>query len=238
MQNPTVSKSKYWLLAKSRQWHAWAGLAAGLFLLVVGVSGIVLNYEHPIFSALGLETRVPKSKKEHRQTKQLPPQLSMGNGFAALPVSIERAFEIARAEWGDVPLERVELKDERGEMLYKFKHKNGSELWINAVSGAHLKKGAYERVGKAALDGTPTRSTDWGKILIDLHTGKIGGEAGKAVMSLVSLLLILLSLSGVYMWLKPLVIRRRNAKAKAIASQRLISTEAPGHRAAEAGSSP
>jgi len=62
----------------------------------------------------------------------------------------------------------------------------------------------------AGADGVPARSTDWGKILMDLHAGKIGGEIGKAIMSAVALLLLLLTVSGVYVWLKPSLIRRRN----------------------------
>ena len=208
-------KPKYWLLAKSRQWHAWGGLIAGVFLLVVGVSGIVLNYKQPVFSALGLEKKIPRQDNAKPEAKQPKIDFSTAGGFAALPVGMDQALEIARVEWGNVPLERIELKHERGEMLYKFKQKNGAELWVNAVTGLHLTKRQYERIGKAGPDGVVARSTDWGKILIDLHTGKIGGEAGKAIMSVAALLLILLTVSGIYMWIKPLTIRRRNAKEKA-----------------------
>ena len=61
------------------------------------------------------------------------------------------------------------------------------------------------------------RTTDWGKIILDLHTGKIGGEAGKIVMSLAALMLMFLTASGVYMWLKPVFIRRRNSRARNVA---------------------
>ena len=85
----------------------------------------------------------------------------------------------------------------------------------NAITGAHLVKGEYEKV-KAAPDGAVmARTTDWGKIMLDLHTGKIGGEVGKAIMTVAAVVMLLLTLSGVYMWLKPLLIRRQNAKARA-----------------------
>jgi uncharacterized iron-regulated membrane protein len=207
-------KPKHRLLAQARQWHRWGGLVAGLFLLLVGASGIVLNYKQPIFAALGLERSPTKPERSRPSTEAAKLEFSTGGGLAALPVSLERALEIVRAEWGEVPLERIELKAERGAALYKFKQKAGSELCVNAATGAYFTKGEYERVGKAGADGVPVRATDWGKILIDLHTGKIGGEVGKAIMSLAALLLLLLTLSGVYMWLKPLLIRRQNASAK------------------------
>jgi uncharacterized iron-regulated membrane protein len=50
--------------------------------------------------------------------------------------------------------------------------------------------------------------------MLDLHTGKIGGEAGKALMSAAALVLLFLTGSGIYLWIKPLLIRRQNAKTK------------------------
>lgn len=207
------------LLAKSRQWHKWGGLIAGIFILTVAASGIVLNYKKPVLTALGLEQpqgrpEKPGSTDKAAKGKGGKAEFSTGNGLAALSVSLDRALEIARAEWGDVTLERIELKSERGETLCKLKQKGGAELWVNAATGEHFEKGEYERIGKADASGAVTRSTDWGKILIDLHTGKIGGEIGKAVMSVVALILLLLTFSGFYLWLKPLLVRRKEVRAK------------------------
>jgi hypothetical protein len=222
MSSGTASpRPKNWLLAKSRQWHTWGGLIAGLFLLPVGISGVVLNYKNPIFTALGLEQNATKPDKSTHygaegKGRTSMPRFTTASGLAEMPTSVERAFELARAAWGDVPLERIELKVEHGEPIYKLKQRSGPELWVNAATGEHFAKGEYERFGKAGADGMPTRQTDWGKILLDLHTGKIAGESGKAVISVAALLLVFLSLSGVYMWAKPLLIRRSNARTKAL----------------------
>jgi uncharacterized iron-regulated membrane protein len=115
-------------------------------------------------------------------------------------------------------------------VTFHFRNAAGEELWVDAADGRHMVKGEYERISRSESDGKPVRSTDWGKILIDLHTGRIGGEAGKAIVSLVAMLLLLLTLSGVYMWLKPLLIRRENAKASARALARaepVVPTIAP-----------
>jgi uncharacterized iron-regulated membrane protein len=206
-----AAKPRNWLLAKARQWHAWAGLGAGLFLLISGTSGIVLNYKQPIFSALGLETRPTKPAKEIAREKTGTPRgqsaLTTGTGVSGERMSLDCALGIARDEWGDVPLEWIQLKAERGELTYKFKERGGDELWVNAVDGSHFVKGEYERIGKNGA-----RSTDWGRVILNLHTGKMGGATGQAVMSLAALLLLLLAASGIYMWLKPLLIRRQNAK--------------------------
>ena len=113
-----------------------------------------------------------------------------------------------------MPLERVELRSDRGSVTYRFRKSGGAELWVDAADGTHLIKGEYERIGTAGADGVPTRQTDWGKILIDVHTGRIGGQVGKAVMSTAALILLLLTLSGLYMWVKPILIRFQNARAK------------------------
>jgi len=203
------------LLTRSRQWHTWGGIFAAIFLLIVATSGIVLNYKQPVFSALGLEANPPKPAKPNvEQPESSKPQFTTRSGLASLPVGVDRVLELARAEWGDVPLERIELKDERGELIYKLKRKGGDELCVNAVTGAHFVKGGYERMAKGAAASASARQTDWGKILVDLHTGRIGGPAGKAVMSLAALVLLLLTFSGFYMWAKLLFSRRANSRSR------------------------
>ncbi len=205
-------------VAQFRRWHKWGGVTAGLLLLILGTTGIVLNYKQPIFARLGIESR-----RGERDASPLPAAKSPGQvkfttdaGVSGGVVDFAGALAIARAEWGDVPLERAELRSERGAVSYRFRKSGGAELWVNAADGTHLAKGEYERIGKAGPDGVPARQTDWGRILIDLHTGKIGGEIGKAVVSFAALILLLLTLSGVYLWVKPLLIRRENRRRAAV----------------------
>jgi hypothetical protein len=151
---------------------------------LVGASGIVLNYKKPTFTALGLEGKPPNAKPgRDAGADHVSVEFTTSTGAATMPVQPERALEIARAQWGEVLLEKLELKTEHGEMICKLKRKGGEELWVNAVSGEHFIKGEYEKIFKGGTATTPARQTDWGKILIDLHTGKIGGEVGKALKS-------------------------------------------------------
>ncbi|HWQ91717.1 MAG TPA: PepSY-associated TM helix domain-containing protein [Clostridia bacterium] len=214
-KSTSAPKPKNWLLAKSRQWHTWGGLVAALFLLVVGTSGVILNYKQPIFSALGLERAPLKAEKTRTLNGNAATvELSTATGLSSLPVTFEQALQTARDQWGDVPLERIELKSEHGQTHYKIKGTLGDELWMNAATGTHFTKSQYEKIAKGGTATLPARQIDWGKILIDLHTGKIGGPFGKALMSAAAVVLVFLSLSGVYMWLKPLMIRRKNKQAK------------------------
>ena len=199
-----------------RRWHKWGGLTAGLFLLVAGTSGIVLNYKRPIFTALGVELdgregRASSGKSRPSESRDnRTAVLTTAGGLSNAAVSLEQALVLARENWGNVPLERIEVRADRGALLYRIKARSGEELQINASTGTHFVKGDYEKV-KTRPDGAViARTTDWGRVLLDLHTGKIGGEVGRAIMSSVALILLLLTLSGVYLWLKPLLIGRKN----------------------------
>lgn len=216
VENNGDSKSRS--VARYRRWHKWGGITAGLLLLVLGTTGIILNYKQPIFSKLGIE-----SKRAERDASPLPASkpdnevtFTTEAGVTGGTVDFAGALAIARAEWGDVPLERVEVRADRDTVTFRFRKAGGAELWVDAADGRHIVKGEYERIGKPDKDGNVARTTDWGKILIDLHTGKIGGGIGKAVVSLAAGLLLLLTLSGFYLWLKPLFIRRQTQAARII----------------------
>lgn len=215
------------LLLKCRLWHRWAGLAAALFLLLISLTGIVLNYKKPIFQALGWEPKPPAA--QHQSPAPAPGKAAAprhAGNLLQLPVTMEQALAVARQAWGDTPLERVELKQEQGEWLYKIKRQGGAEIWISVASGAHFTKGRYEKARRAA-DGTPVKSFDWGKFILDLHTGKIGGPVGVAVMTGVAGVLFFLTLSGVYLWLKPALIRRANARGRAAMAPAAVQPAGP-----------
>lgn len=208
-KKPNFPGTKSRQLARYRRWHKWTGVVAGLFLLMMGVTGIVLNYKQPIFTKLGIE-----AKRGERDASPLPAShptnevgLATGGGITGGTVDFAGALALARTEWGDVPLDRIEIRASGETVTFRFRNEDSAEFWVDAADGRHLVKGEYERVGKPGKDGVVTRTTDWGKILIDLHTGRIGGGLGKAVISMVAALLLFLSLSGFYVWLKPLLVR-------------------------------
>lgn len=101
MNASSPPKSKTWLLAKSRQWHTWLGLIAALFLLIVGITGVILNYKNPLFSALGWE-RVGTAKNTQREAPSAEPvtvRLSTTSAVSTLPVTFEDALQIAHRKW-------------------------------------------------------------------------------------------------------------------------------------------
>jgi uncharacterized iron-regulated membrane protein len=217
-------KSKNWLLVKSRQLHTWGGLIAAAFLLVVGATGILLNYEKPIFRALGIQKDASPSSYNSQPAamsakSSAKSRLTTSTGLDAAAFGAEQAVNVARTTWGsNAELERIELKVDHDELVWKVKARTGKELIINATTGNYIVKGEYERLGKLGADGMPVRSFDWGKLALNLHTGKIGGEIGKAVMTVAAAVLLFLTISGIYLYAKPVLIRRANARARAVQS--------------------
>lgn len=228
MKSPaTAPRPKNRLLARMRRFHLWFGVTTALFLLVFGLTGIVLNYQKPIFTALGLEPKPTLAPPDDSNGAVAPPKrptnraddgtalpFTTATGLAAAAVTPDATLNIARREWGDVPLERIELRRERDELIWKIKSRARHEVLINALTGRVVTKGAYEKLGPPDANGRPSRAFDWGKFFLDLHTGKIGGEVGKAVMTVAAGGLLFLTISGLYLWLKPLLIRRGHARAR------------------------
>jgi uncharacterized iron-regulated membrane protein len=140
--------------------------------------------------------------------------LWLGEGTAGLPIGFDRALGLATERWGKQRVEKIELKDEKGELLYKIKQHEGPELLISALTGEIVERRHYEKLGAPGSGGKRARSFDWGKLMLDLHTGKIVGEPGRYVATTVSCLMLILTLTGVYLWLKP-QLRPRPARVPA-----------------------
>jgi uncharacterized iron-regulated membrane protein len=67
----------------------------------------------------------------------------------------------------------------------------------------------------AAYSSPPSsKGIDWNKVIKDLHTGKIGGDAGKLLIDFVAVILIILTISGLYLWIIPTLRKRRSARQR------------------------
>ncbi|HVJ69381.1 MAG TPA: PepSY-associated TM helix domain-containing protein [Caulifigura sp.] len=189
-------RNKNWLLVKFREWHSWGGLFLSVFILIVAVTGILLNHKDLLLHG----------KSEKKIGSGL---LSATTDLETIPISFARAMELAKEQYGDTPLEKIELKDEHGVLIYKVAKGEGEEIRINATTGDVTSK--YGKV----LAGRGKGELNWGKIVDDLHTGKIFGTAGKLTVDLTSIVIILLTLSGIYLWAVPWLRKRKGRKRRA-----------------------
>ena len=207
-ESPVARTNKNWLLVKFRQWHSWGGLFLSVFILIVAVTGILLNHKD-----LFLHGKTEKKEKASGL-------LTASTDFSTIPVSFVAALQLARGHFGDVPLEKIELKDERGWLVYKVIKGEGDEIRIDAHTGEmsskygmRLAAGKSERMSEGK--STAKRSgLNWAKIVDDLHTGKIVGTPGKLVVDLTSGVIIALTLSGIYLWGVPFLRKRRSARER------------------------
>jgi hypothetical protein len=179
--------STTWFL-RFRRWHAWGGLVLSCLIVLVGVTGILLNHKDLIF-------------QEH--AKRTTGVLRTTTVAASLAVDFDRALAIVRDHCGDVSLDKIELKDENGRLVYKVGFGVGREWRVDAYTGDVATKYGH------SLSGSGPGRIQWEKIVNDLHTGKIVGITGKLLIDITSVALIGLSLTGVYLWGYPLLRKRR-----------------------------
>jgi hypothetical protein len=109
--------------------HRWIGVSAGLLLVMMAVTGVVLNHEDQ-FSPNGKVT--------------IPNTLALARGarLDELPVSPSKALEIAFAHVGEgVTIDRLELRTTGDGLVYKLATETNDELYIDPVTGAVHKDG-------------------------------------------------------------------------------------------------
>lgn len=219
-------RPKNWLLIKIRNWHTWMGVALAIFIVMVCITGIILN--HKDFFIAKEEKTDPKTGMVKKEDDHAVSGLLRSNTqLASLNITPDRALSVAMDKLGDTPLEKIELKDEHGELVYKVKAGDGREVVVSVASGDVTTKGGYkeykEKGAAAAMTGGEQKAGyDWGKIIKDLHTGKIGGEAGKLFIDLTSFVIIVLTVSGVWLWAVP---KYRKAKAQREAAAKIAAAK-------------
>lgn len=238
------------LLILFRKYHTWFGLFAGGFIVMIALTGIYLNHKNTFQFLL---PQNPKAKGEPPSSMAASGKIGLPDTqrLAALPLTMLGALEQAQTHLGERPIERIELRNEKGQLVYKIKSIDGPEVIIAIESNEIEIKGEKRQppkpkkdnlenekpkkdkpekdnldlsVAESSQPALPIDSTnvkispkgiDWGKAIKDLHTGKIGGDAGKLLIDAVAVLLILLTISGVYLWIVPTLRKRKAAQRNA-----------------------
>jgi len=167
--------------------HRWVGLCATLFAISAGVTGVLLllKKDYAWIQPPTFADPAPSSSSPDH-TRLLP---------------IDRVYEILLAaelpEFRSVgDIDRIDFRP--GKRVYKVHSKVGHmEAQIGAVSGELL---SYEK-----------RWSDW---LENLHDGSMFGDLVHGfVMILFGVSLVVLAVSGFYIWLSPRLRRARKRRA-------------------------
>jgi hypothetical protein len=207
-----------------RRAHRWTGATLAVFVLFLTLTGIALNHSHGLgldrkyvgwswlLEAYGMSERKPYAgmvrleslivvgdgDKAHvlLGTGDLVESIDLG---ATLPGGIERVGQVDG---------RVVLQS--GDFLY---HSDADftnfELWDDGTPAIV----SWSAEADPESEGLEVLQTAWRgqgptieRVLLDLHSGRIFSLAGKVLMDIIALGLVLLSLSGL------VLARRRNGK--------------------------
>jgi hypothetical protein len=193
------------------RWHRRIGITSALFVLVLSITGLLLMFS----SSLGLDQKtwgggIVKS------VYNLEPKSE--------PVGIELVSEHYDDTWvimvdglvyvgiaDPIPLTPPLLSAGWQDEFIAFA--NTDERVLTLADGTLVERmmpGGYfdgtgptpipDNIKNQVLDRYAGRGMPASRVLLDIHTGRFFGPLGTWLMGLASILLILLSLTGLYMW--------------------------------------
>jgi uncharacterized iron-regulated membrane protein len=163
--SPRARKLARWMF----HGHLWLGIMLSGMLLLLSISGILLNHKQ----ALGLMPDV-RQDAQASFAEALP--------MAELVALADRAAPEAAAEGVD----RLDVRPRRGIMKVRYRDRVVTEVTVDIHSGAVLEVGERNDV-----------------FLEKLHTGEIFGDSWVLLSDAAALALILLVISGYWLWLFP-----------------------------------
>jgi uncharacterized iron-regulated membrane protein len=166
-----------------RNFHRWFSLPLIIFLFLVTATGVVLQFQEMD----GVTDRRPK-----------PPTQSALPADAELLAYVQKAITAARAAKADFPAQRVELDFSKGQAQARF--------GVSSRGGPSIEVDL--KTGEAKLASAPKRSLH--ALMIQLHNGSFFGPVGLIITMLVSIVLLVLTVTGFLVYLD-MWQRRRSA---------------------------
>ena len=214
------------------RWHRRIGITSALFVLVLAVTGLLLLLAQP----LGLDQKtlggVLVAKAYNQAPKTEPKGYHVGDDIWVVMVDglvyvgdgppIAFAPPLTGAALTQDGLIRFSNEDET--ILAK---KDGTlvERFIGEVIVGNNPDKLPDDVKANVLARYSGRGTPASRVLLDIHTGRLFGALGPWVMGIASVLLILLSLSGIVMWSSAGQRRRRREKLQKLAAKQAVPNE-------------
>lgn len=150
--------------------HLWLGIVATAIVLVVSVTGVLLNHKRP----LGLMPEV-ENQPAGSFAEALP--------LAELTRRAESAVAPAVAAAG---VDRMDVRPGDGLVKVRFDDAEVHEVTVDLASGRVLHVGLRNDV-----------------FLEKLHSGEIFGDGGVLLSDFAAVVLVLLLVSGYWLWLYP-----------------------------------
>ena len=169
-QRLTQQPQRLWLRRALFQIHLWIGIAVGLYVLVISVTGSLVVFRNEIY-----------------------------NYFTVKPIIVEGQGEILTDEQFTEIAERA-YPGFKVESIFRGRRaEQAVEIWMNG-DGEEKKQRSFhpftgEDLGNAIPPGI--RAISW---LLDLHDNLLGGETGRFINGIGGIFLTLLCLTGAVIW--------------------------------------
>lgn len=183
--------------------HNTAGIYSAAFLLVLGITGIVVHFDDSF----------EKYLHEQAGTKKISKNLPSTGQHGERRVSPDQAVAIAlEALPGAKPLSLSIPGNPKGSYLVAVRFPEdltpGGRSWVNVdqYNGRVL-----------GLQNSRTVAAGTRTIIINraIHTGDLFGYPTKILVALSSLMLVIQAITGYYMWWKKLRVRQRQVQTEA-----------------------
>jgi hypothetical protein len=175
-----------------RKWHRWISSIAGLFLLFVSATGLLLHADMMVRGVTPTNENPPRPKTTAAT-------LDSGQIGAMMAQAVSRA----RAERPELPVDHVELSLKKGFLI--------------SIGAAGQDQEAIKIDGHTGriLPPPPRKPKSYHYILQDLHAGYYFGWPGRIISLLLGASLVVLGLTGLKLWFD-LYKRRKEAGRKGL----------------------
>jgi uncharacterized iron-regulated membrane protein len=169
-----------------RRVHVWLGLVTAIGVVTVSITGVLLNHRE----SLGLWS---------------PPRGDGGNGLAgALPINelLERGLRAARDSGIDLHgqglrnINRMLYRPGRGTASVRLTDPRTTEIVLDGATGRVLQVAPRDDVS-----------------IEHVHSGEVIGQRGVILSDVVAVVVVVLTISGIALWLQRLRLRRPPAGA-------------------------
>lgn len=174
-----------------RDWHKLTGLSGLAFLLILTVTGVMLELPDESDAALGAiglpvdhPPHVHEPVSEVSASSVIPPSKAIETAMTQLPGARLAWIETPLADGGTYRL-RMQVP---GDPSFRFPH---SFVWVDGVTGGAL------AVQDARQSAAGTTVNSW---IHPLHDGSAGGLAGRLLVALSGLVPLLLFITGWRRW--------------------------------------
>lgn len=164
--------------------HLYISLWLGAFLVMAGLTGSLLVYDHAIDKWLNADTMQVEAGQQHLPLSMLIAAANQGSPIKAPATNMqlpEDADDVLIVRY-EVPMEHKAHDGKEHKMMHAPLH----EVMVNPYTGQVL--------------GDRVRNDSLMTIVLLLHANLLLDDTGKLIMGITALLTLVLTMTGIYLW--------------------------------------